>query len=327
MIRDIKDYYYIHSFTIGGGEPFLRDDVMDFVTVFKEEVPSASIGITSNGTLINKDWLSRLKGLVDTVQISVDGSTPAVHDKIRNCKGSFAMAEEAIRLCRKYDFKVSVRTTLMSLNLQDVPAIIDLLPKWGVRLFGIRRILPQGKALTAWDELSPSPEEYINELRLIKDKLSKIEPKIYFWGGDPIINIICFEKSVFRATTSKVQDMKAYFKDPKNRFKWYSGCAAGVSYIYIAANGDFCLCPMLPTPIGNALENNLLTLLQSPIISRIKIRSFNGKCGQCEAKYLCGGCRASAFFSNGDLLGEDPACPLEYGYDLAQLERLLLWKI
>ncbi|HID10288.1 MAG TPA: radical SAM/SPASM domain-containing protein, partial [Candidatus Latescibacteria bacterium] len=35
---------------------------------------------------------------------------------------------------------------------------------------------------------------------------------------------------------------------------------------------------------------------------------LKGKCGVCEFKYVCGGCRARAYVRRGDLLDEEPQC-------------------
>lgn len=40
-------------------------------------------------------------------------------------------------------------------------------------------------------------------------------------------------------------------------------------------------------------------------------RLFNGKCGRCEYRALCGGSRARAFAYTGDPLASDPLCPYE----------------
>jgi radical SAM protein with 4Fe4S-binding SPASM domain len=43
----------------------------------------------------------------------------------------------------------------------------------------------------------------------------------------------------------------------------------------------------------------------------LQLRDFEqltGKCGQCEFKRVCGGCRARAFALTGDYLASEPAC-------------------
>ena len=38
------------------------------------------------------------------------------------------------------------------------------------------------------------------------------------------------------------------------------------------------------------------------------IDNYKGKCGYCEYKSLCGGCRARAYGITGDYLDEEPYC-------------------
>lgn len=40
---------------------------------------------------------------------------------------------------------------------------------------------------------------------------------------------------------------------------------------------------------------------------------LKGRCGACEFKELCGGCRCRAFSAEGDYLAEDPACTYQPG--------------
>ncbi|MFO7848714.1 MAG: radical SAM/SPASM domain-containing protein, partial [Spirochaetia bacterium] len=35
---------------------------------------------------------------------------------------------------------------------------------------------------------------------------------------------------------------------------------------------------------------------------------YGGKCGICEYRRVCGGCRARAYASSGDYMGEEPRC-------------------
>jgi radical SAM protein with 4Fe4S-binding SPASM domain len=43
----------------------------------------------------------------------------------------------------------------------------------------------------------------------------------------------------------------------------------------------------------------------------LSLRNFDelkGKCGACEFKKVCGGCRARAYEATGDFLAEEPLC-------------------
>ena len=45
---------------------------------------------------------------------------------------------------------------------------------------------------------------------------------------------------------------------------------------------------------------------------------MSGRCGECEYRDLCGGCRARALASSGDPLAEDPWCTYIPGTDEPQ---------
>lgn len=46
-------------------------------------------------------------------------------------------------------------------------------------------------------------------------------------------------------------------------------------------------------------------------MSNILERNYYGKCGTCNLKEYCGGCRVRAEYYNGTYLGSDPLCYLK----------------
>jgi hypothetical protein len=49
----------------------------------------------------------------------------------------------------------------------------------------------------------------------------------------------------------------------------------------------------------------------SPLFRQLREGTLGGKCGRCEYRKLCGGCRARAFALEGDVLAADPSCTYE----------------
>jgi len=50
-------------------------------------------------------------------------------------------------------------------------------------------------------------------------------------------------------------------------------------------------------------------MLGNEFFAKVSDKSYlKGKCGVCEYKDICGGCRTSALFFTGDVLGPDPQC-------------------
>jgi radical SAM protein with 4Fe4S-binding SPASM domain len=93
---------------------------------------------------------------------------------------------------------------------------------------------------------------------------------------------------------------------------WHSkfGCLAGLVWIGLQPNGDVTPCPLLNIPVGNILRDDLATVLEmSPVIRRVRNRhDRGGRCGTCDSRLECGGCRAHAHATSGDYLAEDPFC-------------------
>ena len=80
----------------------------------------------------------------------------------------------------------------------------------------------------------------------------------------------------------------------------------------IFSNGIITPCSMLHEPIVNVTDKSPSEILKaytsSDIIKNLVERNVKGKCGSCEFKRLCGGCRAAAHGITGDYLAEDQTC-------------------
>ena len=77
------------AFTIGitGGEPFLRNDIFEIIDKIYNS--GLELIITTNGTLVNKSILERIKNKVSLIRISIDHFERTKHDYFRGVKGSF----------------------------------------------------------------------------------------------------------------------------------------------------------------------------------------------------------------------------------------------
>jgi hypothetical protein len=59
----------------------------------------------------------------------------------------------------------------------------------------------------------------------------------------------------------------------------------------------------------------------SKVFAELRERSLGGRCGRCEYRMVCGGCRARALATSGDYLAEDPGCVYEPPGDQPLIER------
>jgi radical SAM protein with 4Fe4S-binding SPASM domain len=88
------------------------------------------------------------------------------------------------------------------------------------------------------------------------------------------------------------------------------GCLGGVSFCFISHTGQVQPCGYLEVNCGDIKETSLEEIWKNSKVFQ-SLRNFdryNGKCGICEYRQVCGGCRARAYEFTGDYLGEEPYC-------------------
>lgn len=89
-------------------------------------------------------------------------------------------------------------------------------------------------------------------------------------------------------------------------------CPCGLQYCRITPEGRVTPCPYLPVEAGDLNRQSFAEVwADSPVFSRLRSGALGGKCGRCEYREVCGGCRARAFANTGDLLAADSSCAYE----------------
>jgi len=88
------------------------------------------------------------------------------------------------------------------------------------------------------------------------------------------------------------------------------GCLAGTGFCFISHVGQIQGCGYLDISAGSLKTQSFKEMWEgSSLFQNIRDLSLlKGKCGQCEYKKICGGCRARAFETTGDYLEEEPYC-------------------
>ena len=69
-------------------------------------------------------------------------------------------------------------------------------------------------------------------------------------------------------------------------------------------------CGYFPVVAGNVRQQPLKEIYdQSPLFNTLRdLDRLEGKCGACEFRRVCGGCRARAYSLTGNYLAEEPYC-------------------
>jgi radical SAM protein with 4Fe4S-binding SPASM domain len=88
------------------------------------------------------------------------------------------------------------------------------------------------------------------------------------------------------------------------------GCLAGTGVAFISHRGEVFPCGYLPVEAGHVRKQTFQDIWEnSKLFAELRDPNLlGGKCGACEFKALCGGCRARAYGMTGDYLAEEPFC-------------------
>jgi len=270
---------------LSGGEPLLRPDLDELVehTAARGLLPV----LGTNGLLLTRTRARRLKELgLAGAAISLDSIDPEKHDRFRGARGAWRRAVRGIRACVAEDVPVIVQTTALSWNYGEVEALIRFAEAESAAGFTLYFLVCTGRAETLSDI---SPAQYERALGALTDAQAR-HPRL-------MIRARCAPQ-IARIASRRGSALVAS-----------AGCLAGRQYCRITADGKVTPCPYLPLEAGSIRERPFKEIWQhAPILSRLRDETPTGRCGTCEFRELCGGCRARSFALSGDLSGEDPWC-------------------
>ena len=88
------------------------------------------------------------------------------------------------------------------------------------------------------------------------------------------------------------------------------GCLAGTGVCFVSHKGQVYPCGYLPVECGDVTTQSFEDIWEkSEVFARLRDPSLlGGKCGHCEFRAVCEGCRARAWAATGDFMSEEPFC-------------------
>jgi radical SAM protein with 4Fe4S-binding SPASM domain len=286
-----------------GGEPLLRKE---FVLRLAEYCVDAGIipAMLTNGVLIDHKvaWELKEAGIM-AVGIPIDSTEPQIHDRLRNVPGAFYKGLRGIRACLDVDLKVVVTTMALRSNFEKIPRMIDFVSDLGVDQVAIYDLVPNGRGKDMMDEMMLQ-EQRESLMRYLQRMQEEKEMIFVFSGGNPLYPQIAATMHKTNGTDPPDLLLKQFWiNEPV-------GCHAGINYLSLRPNGDVYPCPFLQIKVGNIREKSLTEMWYgSELLKTLRNRSLlSGKCGDCEYREACGGCRGRAYAYSGDFLAEDPVC-------------------
>ncbi len=266
----------VFQVAIGGGEPFLRDDLFQIAAYCRKKgiVPN----ITTNGSMLDNSIIEKLTGIVGQINLSVN-----------ECIGS-TDCTKAISMLKHAGIRVGVNLMVSHKNISLIENTISDLSALNVE--NIILLRPKPAKNRAW---------------YLENKLNSSDIKMLKAALSPYTDIIRVDCSL----VCLMQDIPSAVLEYRSVF----GCVGGIRFCTIRNNGDVYPCSFFNETdgdckeylAGNVLSSDFRNIWRSAEIFK-KFRTMNnkisGRCKECRIRDNCKGCRRIALEENHDFYSE-----------------------
>lgn len=285
---------------LSGGEPLVRDDIFDIAA--HGTLLGLRMVLATNGTLITPEVARRmLESGIQRISVSIDGASAASHDPFRGVEGAFDAVMQGIENAKAAGVPFQINTTITKHNLKEIPEILNMAVELGAVALHIFLLVPTGCGKEIADEEMITPQEYEKILNWYYDK-SK---------DSPIGLKATCAPHYFRIMRQRAAEEGIKITPESHGFEAMTkGCLAGTAVCFVSHKGEVFPCGYLPLLAGNIRETPFPEIWrESELFKALRDDSLlEGKCGPCEFKRVCGGCRARAYAETSNYLTEEPYC-------------------
>ena len=282
-----------------GGEPLLRKDIFTIARYGTDK--GLRMVMAPNGTLIDETNARRMKEAgIQRISISIDGATPESHDRFRGVTGAYEGALNGARLAAEAGIEFQLNTTITRKNINQIPQIMALAEKIGAAAHHIFLLVPTGRGKDMADQ-AITAADYEKTLNWFYDRKKTTDLQLKATCAPQYYRIL---RQRAREDGIAV-NFQTHGLDAVTR-----GCLGGTAFCFISHVGIVQPCGFLELNCGDVTKDSFHTIWNHSE-AFLKLRDYSnlkGKCGRCEYKNVCGGCRARAYEATGDFLEEEPLC-------------------
>ncbi len=304
-----------------GGDCLMRPDLFDLLEHARRHELSIAVS-PSVSPMLDTIAMDRLRAAgVRSISISLDGARSDTHDGVRGIGGHYGATVETVHQLATRGFHVQVNTTVMPANVEELADVAAQLHGLGVTTWEVFFLITTGRG-SQLAELSPAENNDVCHFLVDAARYG--------------ITVRTVEAPFFRRVRRRRRDHGD--GDPTEAFdlsplytRLYTRLVAqlgpprlpvdaptvstrdGNGVVFIAHDGAVYPSGFLPIPVGNIRDKPLLDIYrESPLLRSLRAGDFEGPCGSCEDRLLCGGSRARAY-SHGNVLASDAGCVLVSG--------------
>jgi AdoMet-dependent heme synthase len=282
-----------------GGEPLLRDDIFDIARYGHDK--GMRMVMAPNGTLVDQKMAKKMASSgIQRISVSLDGSTAESHDSFRGVEGAYEGALQGIQNAKDAGIEFQINTTITKTNLDQIPKILALAESLGAVAHHIFLLVPTGRGKYIVDQ-EINAEEYEKTLNWFYDQRNKTSLQLKATCAPHYYRILRQRAREDGATVT----FESHGLDAVTR-----GCLAGTGFCFISHRGIVQPCGFLDLDCGDVTHTPFGEIWKNSDHFR-KLRDFGAledKCGYCEYRKVCGGCRARAYEATDNYMAEEPLC-------------------
>ncbi len=256
---------------LSGGEPLMRGDFFEIAHAARNK--GFALRLFTNGTLITPEIADKIYDLQPlSVEISIYGMDPSIHDEITAIPESYNKTISALRKLNDRGLRTIIKSPIMKQNRKEFRMLKRFAEELGAGFVYDLIIVTR-------DDGSKAPLNYrLSDRDLTEFLISEADPEMWKPGKVTID-----------------QD------DPS--------CCAGFNTLCISPHGDVYPCVAIKRSAGNLREESLLRILSSENLSKIRSIRFSGLkgCPECQLLPYCNRCMGMALVEDSDIKGPSTA--------------------
>src|SRR5581483_2332465 len=266
------------------------------------------------------------------------------HDTFRGIPGAFEAAIYGFRNLKALGMPVQINTTIARHNARQLPKVFELARNPGADPLHTFPVVPVGCGVNIAAEQMVPPEEYEQMLNWFYDRSLEGGIELKATCAPHYFRVVKQRRAAERkAAGFGAMPVQAPAADigptemtmpgstgisftgghpggdpgrqpggghPEGMNAMTKGCLAGTGVCFLSHQGEVFPCGYLPALAGDLRKQTFAEVWEdSQVFARLRdTDGLKGKCGCCEFRNVCMGCRARAYAATGDFMDEEPFC-------------------
>ena len=282
-----------------GGDPMRRFDLDELIA----EARDRGVGVSLSPAvtpLLTRERIADMAALgVQAMSLSLDGSTAAHHDGVRQVPGTFDATLRALAEANEVGMPMQINTLVTDTTVADLDDTYELLKGYELFQWSLFFLISVGRGAQL-REMSPGDAERT----LIKWNRRRPDAPFRIKTTEAMQYRRIAAQQMLRAGRTEQEILDS----PASRG---FGIRDGNGIMFISHLGEVMPSGFLPVSVGSVREHSIVELYRDTELMRALRRpdGFKGDCGLCEFNKWCGGSRSRAYAWTGDPLESDPLCP------------------